>query len=197
MKVTWHWSPHNNVLSAYFEGPVLCWKTAIDATSLATLGRQAFWYSAKKILRWEPARSAGVCPPRQFRLALAVHMTRKLLNGCVQGQTDLSPSILLKWWGRPLWTGMLPNDHTLAPVFMILQHALTSVSGEIPHRLMSRGQRLQPDFAIRQLEVSQYRQQILIHAVLALRGEDKDPKHSKKPYNKVHLLLHCWNKAMT
>ena len=187
VKVTWHWSPRNNVLSAYFEGPDLQvetlaneWKTAIDATSLATLGRQAFWYSAKKILRWEPARSAGVCPPRQFRLALAVHMTRKLLNGCGQGQTDLSPSILLKWWGRPLWTGMLPNDHTLAPVFMILQHALTPVSGEIPHRLMSRGQRLQPDFAISQLEVSQHRQQILIHAVLALRGGGQGSKTQQK-----------------
>lgn len=177
VRVAWQWNTGTNTLSAHFAGHEVAvtmlameWKHAIAEESLFAIGRRPVWQPDEKILRWEPARDTGVCPPRQLRLALAIHMTRKVLTGLSQGQTDLTEEILLKWLGRPLWTGRLPMQSTMAPLFMLLQHSLTPVTGEVPNRLINNGLRMQPDFAMSQLTPSATRHKIVLHAILALKG---------------------------
>jgi len=159
------------------------WKLALHDESLTHLGRivSIVHHEDSTQVCFAPARQHGVVTPIAFDVALSIAAFRVLMDCAIASHgEDSKKPFLLKWWTRPLWEGMIPQSFTAAMIIKFLQHAMMPVSGPAAHRLICQAHQVMPETAIADLPITDHRQAVLIHAVLALRGGGVGVKNQQR-----------------
>ena len=206
--MTWHVCKTSNTVRATFAGEHTAanflrrfFMQALTAHSLQHIGRKAYINDSDELL-FEPMRLAGVMPSNPFLIALAVAAVRTLLD-CLETDQDhpTGQLITIKWAGRPLWKGHLPETTTLATLECILRYCFAPWGLTSAFRLVYQGVQLPLESTIEQLPIDERRKDKLLHAIMALRGGGNGTKMQQRAVQQnalaSTLLDHGFNLAWT
>ena len=78
--------------------------------------------------------------------------------------------LLLKWLGRPLWSGEVNADCSVAQVLKILSFTCQIMPGTAPCRVVHLSKNLSPEVSVRECQTSQHRNAVVWHVVSGLHG---------------------------
>ena len=206
--MTWHVCKVTNVITASFAGNSTAvtflqqfFLQALTTSALTILGRKVSLTDCGELV-FSPMRTAGVVPPNPFLIALAIAATRTLLD-CLETEADDTQGrlITIKWAGRPLWKGHIQTSTSLATIECILRNCFVPWGSTSAFRLVHRGAQVPLEHMVSQLQKDDSREDILIHAIMALRGGGNGTKMQQRAVQQnalaSTLLDHGFNLAWT
>lgn len=143
------------------------WGQAIQENDLHKLGRKCIITQRKDSgsVIFTPVGGNGACPPAIFIEILCMCATRVLLDAF---PGDKGSQVLLKWQGRPLWLGSLPQETPLSTIMASIRYSLSLMTGTLEVRLVNHGKNHNPDTLISELKSSNGR--TTMHLVHELTG---------------------------
>jgi len=206
--MTWHVCKQTNQIYASFDGPkpavdFMCqfFSFALTAHSLNMLGRKAE-KNNNGDLTFRPTRENGVAPPNSFLIAISIAAARTLLDS-LETDEHQEPArlVTLKWAGRPVWHGKLLSSTNLGTIECILRYCFAPWGFTTAFRMIRQGQQVPMEMNIASLPGDPKRKDLLIHAVMAIRGGGQGTKMQQRAVQQnalaSTLLDHGFNLAWT
>lgn len=172
----------NHAISYCIEGPTCAVQAILtllrDACGQQTLHR--FRRSAivnGNTITFAANKSQEALPIATFRIALAVAITRAILNNLTDG-----PKVptLVKWLGRPLIDEQCPIDTSFLVLEKVILNGLGVLNPIDRVNLVSRGQRCEPQMQLGQLTPPSNSQKIIIHVVRPFSGGGPGSKQTQR-----------------
>ena len=203
----WHTCKYTNSIIASFTGEKRVvelvrefFRQAITNHSLTMMGRLPRITNAGE-MSFAPSREAGITPPNAFMIAISVAAAKTLFD-CLESDNEKDgQQVLIKWAGRPVWSGKLSPDTMLITLECILRHCFAPLAPNVAFRLLSKGAQISLDTKVEQLQVEERHQAVLLQAVMSIRGGGNGTKVQQRAVQQnalaSTLLDHGFNLAWT
>ena len=207
-KMTWHTCRLTNRIVANFSGDHTAvtflrkfFAHALTSHSLNLLGRQVMHKDDGELI-FAPNRDTGVAPANPFLIALSIAAAKTLMDSLEVEDDDCAGHLItLKWAGRPVWKGKIHANTTLATLECIMRYCLAPWGSVPAFRMICQGHQAPLENTISQLPRHPDRDDVLIHAIMSLKGGGQGTKVQQRAVQQnalaSTLLDHGFNLAWT
>eukprot|EP00438_Fugacium_kawagutii_P026361 Skav206082 [mRNA] locus=scaffold2150:33552:38108:+ [translate_table: standard] len=169
----WSWDSHEDKIVAKIVGPreptdkvLQFWGNLLSENTLNLLGRAVQIVGNQVHFRSDSTRIA--CPSRPFIIGIAIQATKALFSICTFSNTTTKCYIEMRLFGRPLWTGDLPENLSIDVIKTILKLAMRAYTKHLDFRIIATGKQIY-DYTLGELN-KKGDTKIILHAVGSQRG---------------------------
>ena len=175
-QISTQWDPNQYQLQICIQGPTDAlrifqecfqhlWTNALQEYFGIALSIQSFDNSC--LVSFVPQINTCPLPVTALQILLATHMFRHLIEGirCSDGTP-----VFLKWMGRPLWHGTLPNTCTVKQLMNLFMIAAQLHTGQLSYALVQGGKRMSDETLFHDCQISSHRNAVTCHIILSLHG---------------------------
>ena len=155
-----HWNCTEDAYELHLMGPkefampvLNFWIKVLPHDMLSCLGRAMTVSSTHCgfLVRFVPARSVGVCPPKLFRFAVSIAAFRTFMDA-LPAPSDDHCLVVFKWLSRTLWEGELSLSLNVGIVLQFLKYALAPILQGSECRLVFKGKQIPFDAALHNVD---------------------------------------------